>query len=92
MHKIIILLSLFLFVSSAFAQGERVSYDFDETNYRQNNDDSKNDKWDSDETDYFYTDLIEPYYGSDQSPAFLNRENINPNESDYGYGSTDGTY
>lgn len=26
-------------------------------------------------------------YGSEKSPAFLNRENINPNESDYGSGS-----
>ena len=40
--------------------------------------------------DDFYSELIAPQYGSDQSPAFLHRENINPNESDYGYGSFDG--
>lgn len=41
-------------------------------------------------SDDFYSELIAPEYGSDQSPAFLNRENINPNESDYGYGGFDG--
>lgn len=29
-------------------------------------------------------------YGSEESPAFLNRENINPGEADYNYGSGDG--
>lgn len=29
-------------------------------------------------------------YGSEYSPAFSNRENMNPNESDYGYGTADG--
>lgn len=29
-------------------------------------------------------------YGSEYSPAFQNRENINPNESDYNYGASDG--
>ncbi|MFA7659522.1 MAG: hypothetical protein WCY19_08825 [Candidatus Gastranaerophilaceae bacterium] len=37
-----------------------------------------------------YNQTIYERYGSDESPAFNNRENINPNESDYGYGETDG--
>lgn len=35
-------------------------------------------------------DNIEDNYGSIYSPAFLNRENINPDESEYNYGSSDG--
>lgn len=46
----------------------------------------------NDADDEFYNELINQDYGCDQSPAFLNRENINPNESDYGYGATDGYY
>lgn len=34
--------------------------------------------------------IIFDKYGSEDSPAFLNRENINPNESDYAYGHSDG--
>jgi len=32
---------------------------------------------------------IQDEYGSNQSPSFEGRENINPNESDYGYGEND---
>ena len=41
--------------------------------------------WDEEEYEYIYEN-----YGSQESPAFLNRENINPNEADYNYGSCDG--
>ena len=34
--------------------------------------------------------IIEDTYGSDQSPYFEGRGGINPNESDYGYGNSDG--
>lgn len=34
--------------------------------------------------------IIDEKYGCDTSPGFLNRDNINPNESDYGYGGFDG--
>lgn len=44
---------------------------------------------DSEDSDDFYDEMIYEQYGSDQSPAFNNRENINPNESDYSYGSAD---
>lgn len=44
---------------------------------------------DTEGADDFYRELIAPQYGSDQSPAFLNRENINPSESSYNYGSSD---
>lgn len=93
MHKIILVLSLFMFFSPVFAQGEMICYDMDDENVKQNQDGTtSNDDYDSEDSDYYYNELIEPEYGCDQSPAFLNRGNINPNESDYGYGSTDGTY
>jgi len=41
--------------------------------------------WDGEEENYIYDN-----YGSEESPAFLNREKMNPNESDYGYGTADG--
>lgn len=37
-----------------------------------------------------HDEAIYDNYGSDQSPAFLNREKINPNESNYNYGTPDG--
>jgi len=37
--------------------------------------------------DDFYNELIQQDYGSNQSPAFDNTEEINPSESDYGYSS-----
>lgn len=37
-----------------------------------------------------HDEVIYDNFGSDQSPAFLNRENINPTESDYGYGTPNG--
>lgn len=40
-----------------------------------------------DEWDKIYDQTIYNKYGSDQSPAFLNRDNMNPGESDYGYSS-----
>jgi len=45
---------------------------------------------DTENSDDFYNEMIRQQYGSDLSPAFNNRENINPNESDYDYGSTGG--
>lgn len=41
--------------------------------------------WDEEVNEKIYEN-----YGSEASPAFLNRENINPGESDYDYGSGDG--
>lgn len=41
-------------------------------------------------SDDFFNEMIYEQYGSIESPAFMNRENINPNESDYGYGGSDG--
>lgn len=40
-----------------------------------------------DEWDKIYDQTIYNKYGSDESPAYLNRENMNPGESDYGYSS-----
>ncbi len=40
--------------------------------------------------DAYYNDNVTEQYGCEQSPAFLNRENINPNEDSYGYGGSDG--
>lgn len=60
--------------------------------YPQNRDEENAEETSSAEDIWNYerSDLIYNNYGSDQSPAFSNRENINPNECDYGYGSTDG--
>lgn len=44
----------------------------------------------SDTSDAYYDDTVVPEYGSEESPAFLNRENMNPNEDSYGYGGADG--
>lgn len=44
----------------------------------------------SDTSDAYYDDVVVQEYGSEESPAFLNRENINPNEGSYGYGTADG--
>lgn len=41
-------------------------------------------------SDDFFDEEIYDEYGSNKSPAFNNRQNINPNESDYGFGQTDG--
>jgi len=45
---------------------------------------------DTQDTDDFYNEMINEQYGSNLSPDFNNRENINPNESDYSYGSSEG--
>lgn len=47
-------------------------------------------EYNSDTSDDFYEDNVMQEYGSEASPAFLNRENINPNEDSYGYGTSDG--
>ncbi len=40
-------------------------------------------------SDDFYNELINEDYGCNMSPAFMNRGDMNPNESDYGYGGND---
>lgn len=40
---------------------------------------------DKEGSDDFYNELIAPEYGSNQSPEFNNTEDMNPNESNYGY-------
>ena len=56
----------------------------DEAEARETEDD------DSQGSDDFFYDEIYEQYCSNKSPAFNNRQNINPNESNYGYGQTDG--
>ena len=92
----IIFLILFLFLSQSagyvFADDTAVdnsnwgiqSHSQSESGYGKPGSQSE-DAWDAQQDDTIYNN-----YGSEESPAFLNRENINPNESDYGYGSTDG--
>jgi len=48
-----------------------------------------NDK-DTEDQEDFFDEMIYQQYGSDQSPSFNNREKINPNESDYSYGTSGG--
>ena len=45
---------------------------------------------DMENSDDFYNEMIKQQYGSNQSPAFLNREDINPNEDSYDYGYSGG--
>lgn len=75
MKKIILLLCLYLI----FFSGSAFSKDYDAGN--------ESDKEDSDD---YYREMIAPGYGSDKSPAFLNRDDENPNEDSYGYGTPDG--
>lgn len=83
----ILIFGLFLFSYPVLAQvnsnylnssgnTQQSKYD-DETNY-----DTASDTQDSDD---FYNELIEQNYGSDESPAFNNNAEMNPNEANYGY-------
>ncbi len=93
MNKIILLLlCLCIMNCPIFAQGSlQQSKDGVDTDISEQNSEDE-DSQDSEDSDDFYNEIIYQQYGSDMSPAFMNRENINPNESDYGYGSTDGIY
>lgn len=86
MKKIILLVCLCLISYPVWA-GTFHSYAKAATNNVQNHEGQDDDTQGSDD---FYRELIAPEYGSDKSPAFLNRDGMNPNEDSYGYGSTDG--
>lgn len=89
MNKVILLIMCFCLISYPVFADDAPA---DNSNWGvqpayQDADDSSpsQDAWDRERDE-----IIDRKYGSEDSPAFLNRENINPNEADYGYGSTDG--
>lgn len=93
MKKIVLLMS-FLFLCSypcvAFDSDAYSNIVKDRQMYNADNPKVQKNSSDTEGSDDFYNELINEDYGCDMSPAFLNRENMNPNEADYGYGGSDG--
>lgn len=93
--KNLVLLIFFCLISSPVLAKSASNYIFSGKNQQQIQANEQSDsalKEENAEQIWNYTvdDYIDRNYGSDASPAFSNRENINPNESDYGYGTADG--
>lgn len=79
--------------SSVWAQAQNESNYIFSGKPQQQEIDEQVENCDSEETwQELHDQLIYDNYGCEDSPAFLNRENINPHESDYEYGSSDGNY
>lgn len=77
---------MFLLAYPAMAQDE--PYAGISGTVKEQNEDSQSDtdpQGSESDWDRMYDETVYERYGSTESPAFLNRENINPNESDYGY-------
>jgi hypothetical protein len=96
MKKIICLIVCvfsFLFVSPVFSQdfSQNMPQNGSRVQSTQGIPTDNNDS-DTQDSDDFYNEMIYEDYGSNQSPAFNNREDINPNESNYGFGSSGGDY
>jgi len=87
LFNLIICLSLFLFTSCAFGDDAPS----DDSNWgvqpqKQSPKIAPSEKtWNEEQDETIYDN-----YGSEESPAYLNRENMNPNEADYDYGTADG--
>lgn len=84
MKKAILLICLCLFYQPVFAK-----WDNNYCKIANNKTVSNNQGSDTEGADDFFNELILPEYGSDESPAFLNRENINPHEDSYNDNSPD---
>jgi len=70
----------------AMAQDEPDNTPKENTNQqKQNVEPPTNPKGSESDWDLMYDQTVFEKYGSTESPAFLNREKMNPNESDYGY-------
>lgn len=87
MKKLILFISLCLFACPAYSQTSKAN----STQIGSQQSDIIQDS-DTEGADDYYRELIAPEYGSDQSPAFMNRENINPSESSYSSGFDSGAY
>lgn len=83
------ILIIFFFVPVCFALGIDSNNTYDATKTFHDKDYDSLQEKDKEGCDDFYNELIAPDYGSIESPAFNNRENINPNESSYDYGSSE---
>lgn len=73
------------FADNTDAPSDNTNWGINPTPQNNNNITPSEKAWDAE-----HDEIIDNRYGSVYSPAFLNRENINPNEADYGYGSSDG--
>lgn len=84
--EVLLVLCMCLLSYSAIAQEEAYS-DTKETTGQQKQIINQNTQTESSEQDWdlMYDQTVNERYGSIESPAFLNREEMNPNESDYGY-------
>lgn len=84
---LILFLCLFSSPTIAIAENGSTGETYNVENQPYTSEQSTTDENDDDaqESDDFYNELISPDYGSDQSPAFNNRGDMNPNESNYGY-------
>lgn len=98
MRKLFLLLiCLFLsFLSSlnfnfAFAAGKNNNYEDSNFGIPPSNQDYQPSSASEEAWDRERDELIYQNYGSTESPSFQNTKNINPNEDDYDYGSTDGS-
>lgn len=88
MKKLLILiLGLFLFIYPVQAQVYSSYTDLlNNTQKSKHNYDTAYDAAsDSQDSDDFYNELIEQNYGSNESPAFNNSSEMNPNEANYEY-------
>jgi len=95
--KVFLLVICFCLISSpVFAKNES-NYIFSGASKQQEQANEKSDAYEDEENaQQIWNDTINNYvqknYGSEESPAFLNRDGINPNEADYGYGGASGLY
>lgn len=96
MKNFVFLICFCLISSPVFAQNES-NYIFSGKNQQQiqnaNQDDSDDTREKAEQVwDETVNNYVTDHYGSDESPAFSNRENINPHEDQYDSGGADGVY
>jgi len=84
--KVLLVLCMFLLSYPAIAQDETCN-GTNENIQQPNKNQQPNVNPGGSESDWdiMYDETIYERYGSTESPAFLNREEMNPNEGDYGY-------
>lgn len=84
--EVLLILCMCLLSYPAIAQDETYT-DTNKNVQQQNTNNEPTTQPEGSESDWnlLYDQLVNERYGSIESPAFLNRENMNPNESNYGY-------
>lgn len=88
--SVFLIICIFLFSAPTFSDG--VSSDNSNWGIQPPSANTQNDNTSDEEDEWnrIHDEVIYKKYGSEESPSFLNREEMNPNESDYGYGTPDG--